>query len=189
MSIFSTYDIVCGVILVIAVLYGLSKGFINMLKPIISIVIARLISGYVRSIMSAGSIATIIAKMAAEKTGLPDDYKVIQMGASLVSETIISVLAFVISYILIRLVITIVFSSLKFVKRGSIFRCDRVVGGLIGFVVVSVFFYYANRGLSALVYLGFIELSEIRDGFSTSLVSRIIIGMTKKVFENISIWV
>ena len=174
---FNVYDIVCGGAVIIGVLYGLSSGILSMIKPLISVIIARAISGTVRGMLSMSDLTTTINQAAADKTGLPADMKIIQLGSSMVADAVISVLAFVLSYIIIRIVLSMVFSMLRCSRFGIAYKLNQTAGAVVGFIVVGIFIYYIAIGATALAQMGFGCAKDMAEGLSNSLVARGIIHL------------
>lgn len=182
---FTKYDIFFCAIIAIAILYGMARGLLAMLKPIIAVIVARFLSSYIRGLLSSQEIADVLSNIASEKTGISSDYQIMQMGSTLVSETIISVLSFVISYIIIRVVLTILFSALRIRRRGILFKCDRLAGGLLSFAVICLFIYYVGIGSTALAHIGFTSAAELSDGIANSFVPSRIVSLTGTVLNDI----
>lgn len=181
---FNMCDVVCCVAIVIAVLYGISSGIISMVKPILSVIIARTISSVVRGALKVSDISDTISQMAADKTGLAKESVLIQMGTSMVADTIISVLSFIICYIIIRIVLSIVFSTLRFPRYSIGFKLDKVLGGVAGFVIVSFFIYYISIGASALSYIGFSSADTLSQGFSNSIVTSKLVFLFGQILKD-----
>jgi len=68
LSNFNVYDIVCGGAVIVGILYGLSNGIFSMIKPLLSIIIARTLSGTISNFLKTSNIADTINQIAAEKT-------------------------------------------------------------------------------------------------------------------------
>jgi len=170
LSNFNVYDIVCGGAVIVGILYGLSNGIFSMIKPLLSIIIARTLSGTISNFLKTSNIADTINQIAAEKTGMPGDMKLIQLGSSMVADAVINVLAFVLSYIAIRFVLSLVFAALKIPRFSIAYKLDRAAGAIVGFVVVGFFIYYIGIGATALGKLGFTNAYSVAEGLSNSMV-------------------
>lgn len=177
LSNFNVYDIICGGAIVIGIMYGLSHGILSMIKPLLSVIIARTLSSAIRNALKVSDIASTINQAAAEKTGLPADMELIQMGSNMVADAVISVLAFVISYIIIRITLSLVFSAFRFPRFSAAYKLDRVAGAVVGFVIVGFFIYYIGIGAAALGHLGFTSASSMAEGISNSIVASKIVSL------------
>lgn len=175
----------CLIIILIAVLYGMGKGLISMLKPIISLVIARALSGAVRAYMSSSNIPDVLLKYAYERSSIPKDYKLVQMGYELVSESIISVISFLLTYIMIRVILSIIFSALGICKRGAIYKIDRFAGAAISLVVVCFFIYYLTIGSTALANLGFTSVANLSNGLNDSIIPNKIVFIMGSLLHDV----
>ena len=184
----NNYDIVCGILVILAFVYGAAKGLLSMLEPFIAIVLAKISSVFIKQAINATELASDLANIASEKTGISTEYEIMQMSSAMVAETLISVGSFLIAYILIRTLISIFFTSLKD-KKGLLFTGDKLVGAVISLVIVCVGIYVAGIGSAALAQMGVKSVAEFSQGMTTSLVPSKIIFYTGTVLNDIRVTV
>lgn len=184
----NNYDIVCGILVILAFLYGAAKGLLSMLEPFIAIVLAKISSVFIKEAINATELASDLANIASEKTGISTEYEIMQMSSAMVAETLISVGSFLIAYILIRTLISIFFTSLRD-KKGLLFTGDKLVGAVLSLVIVCVGIYVAGIGSAALAQMGVKSVAEFSQGMTTSLVPGKIIFYTGTVLNDIRVTV
>lgn len=178
----TTYDIAFLSFFVIAILFGSLRGLFRLIAPILSFVLARIISVAVRKNFQAEAIELIMQAFKDEKI-LPQADR-LAIGNEIFSEAVSSVAFFIATYFLIRVVLSFVFYAFKPNNRLA-FHLDKLLGALVMFALAVAVTCIVVKSLSILTAVGFEQAKEITEGIDNGFFSSFIKRFCLEIYQKI----
>lgn len=178
----TSYDIAFLSFFVIAILFGSLRGLFRLIAPILSFVLARIISVAIRKNFQAEAIELIMQAFKDEKI-LPQADR-LAFGNEIFSEAVSSVAFFIATYFLIRVVLSFVFYAFKPNNRLA-FHLDKLLGALVMFALAVAVTCIVVKSLSILTAVGFEQAKEITEGIDNGYLSSFIKRFCLEIYQKI----
>lgn len=178
----TSYDIAFISFFVIAILFGSLRGLFRLITPILSFILARIISVAIRKNFQAEATEVIMQAFKDAKILSPADR--MAFGGEIFSEAVSSAAFFIATYFVIRVVLSFVFYAFKPNNRLA-YRIDKLLGALVMLALAIAVTCIVVKSLSILTAVGFDFAKELSDGIDKGMVSSMIKRFCLRICEKI----